>query len=94
MAIQSGDGTLNLSKCHLEEIPLQVIRDYYDPTPLDLDISWNKICAISPEFSLNFSNNNIKTLPENFGLLTDLVYLDLSNNQVKKRIKMMKLRKA
>lgn len=89
---QSGDA-IDLSKLRLDKIPLQVIRDYCDTTTLVLDISWNNISSVSPEFSLNLiyltklnlSNNYIKTLSENFGLLTDLVYLDLSNNQVKKQ---------
>ncbi|CAL8096007.1 unnamed protein product [Orchesella dallaii] len=82
---------LDLSLCEITNIPLRAIKDHYG-TPKDLDLSYNLIGYIKPVFvldmkhctKLNLARNGLQKLPENFGDMDQLTYLDLHANQVLK----------
>lgn len=51
---QSGSEKLDISQCNLDDIPLQAIRENYEGNVLDLNISFNAISSVTPEFTLTF----------------------------------------
>lgn len=86
---QKGKEKLDLSLCNMSRIPLHDIMENYG-SPHYLDLSYNIIRYISPHFSIEFakltmldlSRNELRKLPDNFGNLKQLVYLDIHRNKV------------
>uniref|UniRef100_A0A914GXS6 Leucine-rich repeat-containing protein 59 n=1 Tax=Globodera rostochiensis TaxID=31243 RepID=A0A914GXS6_GLORO len=87
------DGRMDLSSLRLNKIPLELMcRSLEGQRITRVDLSNNLLTSFSTQFSqffpdiqeINLHSNKLKRLPENFGLLSNLRWLDLSNNQIKK----------
>ncbi|KAI3407694.1 Leucine rich repeat containing 59 [Globodera pallida] len=87
------DGRMDLSSLRLNKIPLELMCRSLEGQRINrVDLSNNLLTSFSAQFSqffpdiqeINLHSNKLKRLPENFGLLSNLRWLDLSNNQIKK----------
>lgn len=90
------DGELDLSSLRLETVPTELICrcvNFGGETKkiTDMNLSNNLLTSLPSQFCvfffdlqvLNLSNNRIKALPDDFGNLSSLYHLNLSNNQIK-----------
>lgn len=92
--IQNKSDLLDLHSWKLSTIPFDLIEEYVGNNVTALDLSYNRIKSIPCEFLLRFSSlkhlslraNFLKELPDNFGKLSRLVFLDVSFNEVSKVI--------
>lgn len=86
---QNKSGELDLSLCKIVQVPLTAIKEHCG-YPTGLDLSFNAIRLLSKQFpvemtqitKLDLSRNELKRLPDNFGAMKDLVYLDIQHNKV------------
>lgn len=88
---QRGKPDLDLSLCNLSSVPLEAIEMQFGLEISSLDLSYNRICTVTTLFpcklvtltKLDLSQNDLRQLPDNFGRLEQLVYLDVHKNQVR-----------
>lgn len=81
---------LDLSMIKLTYVPIDEINQNYG-CPTTLNLSYNLIACLNPRFIFNWkdsltrldlSNNCLEMLPNDFGSLSKLTYLDIHRNMV------------